>query len=49
MYNAIAANKRNTVLIMVLFIVIIAVIGYLFSLYYGCIGIFWGTLAGAWF
>ena len=47
MYNAIAANKRNTVLIMVLFIVIIAVIGYLFSLYYGCIGIFWGTLAGA--
>lgn len=47
MYNAIAANKRNTVLIMVLFVVIIAVIGYFFSAYYGSTGIFWGTMVGA--
>ncbi len=47
MYSAIAANKRNTILIMAIFIVIIAVIGYVFSEIYGSIGIFWGTLVGA--
>ncbi len=47
MYSAIAANKRNTVLIMLAFIVLIAVIGFLFSQYYGSTGIFWGTLVGA--
>lgn len=47
MYSAIAANKRNTVLIMLIFIAMIAGIGYLFSAYYGSTGIFWGTLVGA--
>ncbi|MDB5165802.1 MAG: htpX [Candidatus Saccharibacteria bacterium] len=35
MYNAIAANKRNTVLIMAVFVGIIAAIGYAVSLVYG--------------
>lgn len=47
MYRAIAANKRNTLLIMVLFIALIAGIGYVFSVVYGSTGIFWGTLVGA--
>lgn len=47
MYSAIAANKRNTVIIMALFILIIAGIGWLFSTIYGSTGIFWGTLIGA--
>lgn len=47
MYNAIAANKRNTILIMSIFMLIIAAIGYVFSEVYGSIGIFWGTLAGS--
>jgi len=47
LYKAIAANKRNTVLIMVLFILIITGIGYLFSRVYGSTGIFWGTMIGA--
>ena len=47
MYSAIAANKRNTLLIMLIFIVLIAGIGYVFSAYYGSTGIFWGTLIGA--
>lgn len=47
MYSAIAANKRNTLLIMAIFIVLIAGIGYVFSEIYGSIGIFWGTLVGA--
>ena len=47
MYSAIAANKRNTVLIMAVFIAIIAAIGYVFSMVYGSTGIFWGTLVGA--
>jgi heat shock protein HtpX len=47
MYGAIAANKRNTLVIMLLFIVLIAGVGYLFSEIYGSIGIFWGTLIGA--
>lgn len=47
MYSAIAANKRNTILIMAIFLAIIAGIGYIFSLVYGSTGIFWGTLVGA--
>lgn len=47
MYSAIAANKRNTFLIMVVFIALIAGIGYLFSIAYGSLSIFWGTLVGA--
>lgn len=47
MYSAIAANKRNTLLIMLIFIALIAGIGYVFSAYYGSTGIFWGTLIGA--
>src|SRR5438552_3706300 len=47
MYKAIAANKRNTVIIMAVFVLLIAGIGYVFSAYYGSTGIFWGTLIGA--
>lgn len=47
MYSAIAANKRNTVLIIGVFIVIIGALGYLYSLYYGSIGVMWGALIGA--
>jgi len=47
MYRAIAANKRNTVLIIILFIVIIAALGWVFSALYGSTGIFWWTLVGA--
>lgn len=46
MYSAIAANKRNTVLIMVIFILIIAGLGFAVSEFYRSIGIFWGTLIG---
>lgn len=35
MYSAIAANKRNTVLIMLVFIIVIAGLGWGISLYYG--------------
>ncbi len=49
MYSAIAANKRNTVLIMVLFVVIIGVLGlvanYLWG--HGTWSIFIGTVVGA--
>lgn len=47
MYSAIAANKRNTVIIMVLFILIITGLGWIFSEVYGSTGIFWGTMIGA--
>lgn len=47
MYSAIAANKRNTVIIMVLFIALITLFGWGFSVYFGSTGIFWWTLAGA--
>jgi len=46
MYSAIAANKRNTIFIMVVFILIITGLGYVFSKYYGSTGIFWGALIG---
>lgn len=47
MYKAIAANKRNTILIIAMFIALIAGLGYAFSVVYGSTGIFWGTLVGA--
>lgn len=47
MYSAIAANKRNTVIIMVLFMAIIAGLGWVFSEVYGSTGIFWGVFIGA--
>lgn len=46
MYSAVAANKRNTVLIMIAFILIIAGLGWVFSVVYGSTGIFWGSLVG---
>ncbi len=46
MYGAVAANKRNTILIIVLFIAIIAGLGWVFSAVYGSTGIFWGALVG---
>jgi len=45
-YSAIAANKRNTVLIMGVFLLIIAGLGWIFSVVYGSTGIFWGALIG---
>lgn len=47
MYNAIAANKRNTIIIIAMFVVLIAGLGYAFSVVYGSTSIFWGTLVGA--
>jgi len=45
-YSAIAANKRNTVLIMGVFLLIIAGLGWVFSVVYGSTGVFWGALIG---
>lgn len=47
MYSAIAANKRNTFVIIGCFIAIIWGLSYLVSLYYGSTGIMWGALAVA--
>ena len=48
MYRAIAANKRNTVVIIAVFIVLIGVLGLVADyLYGGGFGIFAGTLIGA--
>ena len=47
MYSAVDANKRNTFIIMGLFIILIAGLGWIFSQAYGSTGIFWGTLIGA--
>lgn len=35
MYSAIAANKRNTILVMAVFVAIVGAIGYIVSIYYG--------------
>lgn len=45
MYSAIATNKRNTIVIMLFFVAVIAGLGWLASLYYGR-GMFWGALIG---
>lgn len=48
MYRAIAANKRNTVFIIIVFVVLIGVLGLFADLYFGGgYGIFIGTLIGA--
>jgi heat shock protein HtpX len=47
MYSAVAANKRNTIIIMIIFVVMIAGLGWIFSAVYGSTGIFWGTFIGA--
>jgi heat shock protein HtpX len=47
MYSAIAANKRNTVLIIGLFVLLIAGLGWLFSQVYQSTGIFYGSMVGA--
>ena len=47
MYSAIAANKRNTILILIAFILLIWGLGYLAAWYFGSVGIMWGVLAGA--
>ncbi|MBP7760544.1 M48 family metallopeptidase [Candidatus Saccharibacteria bacterium] len=46
MYSAIASNKRNTVFIMFFFVILVAGLGWIASLYYG-VGIFWGAVIGA--
>jgi len=46
MYKAIAANKRNTVLIMALFIGLIGAIGWAISLYYGNTSIAYFVIGG---
>lgn len=46
MYSAINANKRNTIVIMFFFVVLIAGLGWVASLYYG-VGIFWGAVVGS--
>jgi heat shock protein HtpX len=47
MYGAIAANKRNTVIIMAAFIGIISAIGYVVSSFYGNTSITYWVVAGA--
>lgn len=47
MYGSIAANKRNTVLIMAFFIGLISAIGYLVSLYFGNTSITYWVIGGA--
>lgn len=47
MYNAIAKNKRNTIFIIAIFLVIVAGLGWLFSKFYDSVGIFYGTIIGA--
>ena len=47
MYGAIAANKRNTVLIMAVFIGLISAIGYLVSLYFGNSSVTYWVIGGA--
>jgi heat shock protein HtpX len=47
MYSSIAANKRNTVIIILMFIVIIAGFGGLYSWYFGDAYVFWGAMVGA--
>lgn len=47
MYKAIAANKRNTVFIMAVFVGLIAAIGFAISYFYGNTSITWWVLGGA--
>lgn len=47
MYSAIAANKRNTLLIMAVFVALISAIGYVVSLYFGDTSIVYWVIGGA--
>lgn len=47
MYGAIAANKRNTILIMIVFIGLISAVGWAVSLYFGNTSITYWVIAGA--
>lgn len=47
MYSAIAANKRNTVLVMAVFVALISAIGYIVSLYFGNTSIVYWVIGGA--
>lgn len=47
MYAAIARNKRNTYIIVGAFILLIGLLGWIFSEVYGSTGIFWGSIVGA--
>lgn len=47
MYKAIAANKRNTILIMALFVGLISAVGWAISLYYGNTNITYFVIGGA--
>ncbi len=44
MYSAIASNKRNTVIFMIVFLVLIAGLAYVFAQFYQSLSIFWWTL-----
>ena len=46
MYSAISANKRNTIVIMFFFVLIVAGLGFIAGLYYG-MSVFWGSIIGA--
>ncbi len=47
MYSAIAANKRNTILIMLVFVLLISGLGYLASIYFGHLYITYFVIIGA--
>ena len=47
MYKAIAANKRNTLLIMAVFVALIGAIGYIVSLYYNSVSVLYWVIGGA--
>ncbi len=47
MYSAIAANKRNTVFIMIVFVMLISAIGYAVSFYFGQASITYWVIGGA--
>ena len=47
MYSAIAANKRNTIIIMAVFVLLITGLGYLASIYFGDLYITYYVVAGA--
>jgi heat shock protein HtpX len=47
MYSAIAANKRNTLLIMAFFVALISAIGYIVSLYFNNTSVVFWVIGGA--
>ncbi|MDR0397730.1 MAG: M48 family metalloprotease [Candidatus Nomurabacteria bacterium] len=49
MYSAVSANKRNTIILMMVFVALIGAIGWIFSYLYSDISIAWWTLGVATF